>query len=108
MARQTRPAGQGPAAAAGPESGSAGAAAARVVDLTGESPELVAFVLLRYLAQIERAASRTAATPQNFDRKWLLDAYAECLEAVKGERAREAGQATQSSATVAGTRSGRK
>lgn len=62
-------------------------AANRPLDLTGDSPELVAFGLLRYLAQIEQQESRSAGLPRVFDRKWMLDAYAECLEAAKGQRA---------------------
>jgi hypothetical protein len=55
-------------------------AVGRPVDLTGDSAELVAFALLRYLAQIEQD------TGQVFDRAWMLDAYAECLEAAQGRR----------------------
>jgi hypothetical protein len=56
----------------------------RAVDLAGDSPELVAFALLRYLAQIERQIP--APNRPTFDRKWMLDAYSECLEAAKGQR----------------------
>ena len=41
----------------------------------------IAFALLRYLAQIEQDSG------QIFDRAWMLDAYAECLETVRGNRA---------------------
>ncbi len=58
----------------------------RPLDLTGESPELIAFGLLRYLAQLEQQDSRQNGTVRVFDRKWMLDAYAECLEAAKGQR----------------------
>ena len=61
-----------------------------MVDLSGDSQELVAFVLLRYVAQLERQSTRTGGAQTVFDRKWLLDAYAECLEVVKGERGRAA------------------
>jgi hypothetical protein len=54
----------------------------RAIDLIGDSPELVALGLLRQLAQIEHPAQN----PSQLDRKWLLDAYAECLEAVQGKR----------------------
>ncbi|WP_331295665.1 hypothetical protein [Methylobacterium hispanicum] len=54
----------------------------KVPELSGDSPELIAFALLRYLAQLEQAQS---PRPQ-FDRTWLLDAYTECLSAVKGQR----------------------
>jgi hypothetical protein len=57
---------------------------ARPVDLEGDSPELVAFALLRYLAQLEQP--RAASEGIDFNRAWLLDAYAECLEAVRGLR----------------------
>jgi hypothetical protein len=62
------------------------AGATRVVDLKGEGPELVAFALLRYLAQIEQQQVQSGVAHRSFDRRWLLDAYAECLEAVKGNR----------------------
>ena len=55
--------------------------AGRPIDLAGDSPELIAFALLRYLAQIEQDSG------QVFDRAWMLDAYAECLETVRGNRA---------------------
>jgi hypothetical protein len=58
--------------------------ASRPVSLEGDSPEVVAFALLRYLAQLEQATARETGTV--FDRDWMLDAYAECLEAVKGNR----------------------
>lgn len=60
------------------------AVSTRPVDLAGESPELIAFALLRYLAQLEQHNS------DEFDRAWMLDAYAECLEAVQGKRIRKA------------------
>jgi hypothetical protein len=58
--------------------------ASRPVNLEGDSPEVVAFALLRYLAQLEQGTARQTGTV--FDRDWMLDAYAECLEAVKGNR----------------------
>jgi hypothetical protein len=54
------------------------------VNLEGDSPEVVAFALLRYLAQLEQASARQTGVV--FDREWLLDAYADCLDAVKGNR----------------------
>ena len=57
----------------------------RPVNLQGDSPEVVAFALLRYLAQLEQGRARQ--TGAVFDREWLLDAYADCLAAVKGDRA---------------------
>jgi hypothetical protein len=56
-------------------------AGARPLDLAGDSPELIAFALLRYLAQLEQQDDGVV-----FDRGWMLDAYAECLEAVQGNR----------------------
>ncbi|MFZ2868636.1 hypothetical protein [Zavarzinia sp.] len=75
------------------EDGPAGSAN-RPLDLTGDSPELVAFGLLRYLAQIEQQEARQSSTAKTFDRKWMLDAYAECLEAAKGQRVVGAGART--------------
>jgi hypothetical protein len=62
--------------------GSAGGTS-RALELAGDSPELVAFALLRYLAQIEQASEGDRG---DFDRTWLLDAYSECLRAVRGDR----------------------
>lgn len=59
-------------------------ASSRPVNLEGDSPEVVAFALLRYLANLEQA--RANETGIVFDREWLLDAYADCLDAVKGHR----------------------
>ncbi len=56
----------------------------RPVNLQGDSPEVVAFALLRYLAQLEQGSARETGVV--FDREWLLDAYADCLAAVKGDR----------------------
>ncbi|MGO4706848.1 hypothetical protein AB4072_13850 [Microvirga sp. 2MCAF38] len=60
----------------------------RTVNLEGDSPELVAFALLRNVVQVEQAhANQTGVV---FDRDWLLDAYADCLEAVRGGRVKAA------------------
>ncbi len=69
-------------------------AGSRPVNLEGDSPEIVAFALLRYLAQLEQG--RAHQTGVVFDREWLLEAYADCLATVKGERVSSAG-AEQSS-----------
>jgi hypothetical protein len=53
---------------------------ARAISLVGDSPELIAFSLLRSIAQMEQKPSGQR------DREWLLDSYAECLSAVRGER----------------------
>ena len=71
---------------------SRGEASGRPVNLQGDSPEVVAFALLRYLAQLEQSQARDTGVV--FDREWLLDAYADCLDAVKGNRApSDAGEA---------------
>ncbi|MBM6582763.1 hypothetical protein ILT44_21385 [Microvirga sp. BT689] len=76
---------------------SRGEASSRPVNLQGDSPELVAFALLRYLAQLEQARSRE--TGVIFDRDWMLDAYADCLDAVKGNRVpSEGGEASAAGA----------
>lgn len=62
----------------------------RPVDLVGDSAELVAFALLRNVVQMEQKNS----TDLKLDRKWLLNAYAECLRAVRGERALTADSTT--------------
>lgn len=61
----------------------------RSVDLNGDSPELIAFALLRTIAQIEQ--QEAGKDLSRFNREWLLDAYAECLEAVQGRRTGRAG-----------------
>jgi hypothetical protein len=66
------------------QTGTRETAGSRPIDLAGDSPELVAFALLRHLAQLEERAARNDLS--RFDRTWLLDAYAECLAAVRGER----------------------
>lgn len=53
----------------------------RAFELVGDSPELVAFGLLRSVVQIEQKQRSV-----QIDRAWLLDAYAECLSAVQGNR----------------------
>jgi hypothetical protein len=70
----------------GATSGSAqigGVAGGRGVELEGDSPELIAFVLLKNIVQIEQSKQNVAV----FDKAWLLDTYAECLAAVHGKRA---------------------
>jgi hypothetical protein len=55
-----------------------------VIELVGDSPEIVALALLRQLAQLEQ--QELDPTQVSFDRNWLLNAYAECLAAVRGLR----------------------
>ena len=45
-----------------------GAVGGKAVDLAGDSPELIAFALLRYLAQLEQQNDDIV-----FDRAWMLD-----------------------------------
>ncbi|HVZ02293.1 MAG TPA: hypothetical protein VHA35_22495 [Dongiaceae bacterium] len=57
-----------------------------------ETPESVAYRLLMLVADLE---SRTmhgnpAKDRTNADRKWILDTYAECLQAVKAPHERKA------------------
>ena len=68
----------------------------RPVNLQGDSPEVVAFALLRYLAQLEQGTARQTGVV--FDRDWLLDAYADCLAAVKGDRPAAAGESIDATA----------
>lgn len=58
------------------------------VVLGENSPEEVALKLVRMIAEIERKAlhSNPSGAYQAADRKWLLDTYAECLQAVRGYR----------------------
>jgi hypothetical protein len=55
----------------------------RAVELMGDSPELIAFVILKSIIQVEQARDRNAI----LDKEWLLSNYADCLAAVKGEYA---------------------
>lgn len=54
----------------------------RAIELVGDSPEIVALALLRQIAQAERRLGTT----EGISREWLLDTYAECLAATRGER----------------------
>ncbi len=59
-----------------------------VVHIGENSPEHVAYRLLQQVMNIERM-SPTQDPAQGWrpaDRKWLLDTYAECLQATKGFR----------------------
>lgn len=73
-------------AAAAPASGSATTSrggGSGGVDISGDSPELIAFVLLKSIVQVEQSRQQ----PHVFEKDWLLDTYAECLAAVQGKRA---------------------
>ena len=52
------------------------------VDISGDSPELIAFVLLKSIVQVEQSRQEAHV----FEKDWLLDTYAECLAAVQGKR----------------------
>lgn len=56
-----------------------------VVHIGENSPEEVAFKLMRHVSVIENK-SLYAGEPNSVNRKWLLDTYAECLRAVQGNR----------------------
>lgn len=55
----------------------------RGVELVGDSPELIAFVILKSIIQVSQAQDRNAV----FDKEWLLENYADCLAVVKGQMA---------------------
>jgi hypothetical protein len=59
-----------------------------------ETPEAVALELLREIAYAEdkniRGANITTKEAK-VDREWILDAYAECLEIVRGHRTKTRG-----------------
>jgi hypothetical protein len=61
---------------------------APVVHIGENSPEEVAYKLVVIIAQHEGKQLHTTPTRQaTADRKWLLDTYAECLQATTGRRA---------------------
>jgi hypothetical protein len=58
-----------------------------VVHITPNSPEKIAFDLMERVAFIEwKRIGRNQEYLTKTDRKYLLDTYAECLEAAKGLR----------------------
>ena len=59
-----------------------------VVHIGENSPEHVALELMRKIASVEqRILHYSSEQPERVaDRKWILDAYAECLHAVRGYR----------------------
>lgn len=75
-------------AAAAPSTGTAavnrgsGGGGGGGVDISGDSPELIAFVLLKSIVQVEQSRQQQHV----FEKDWLLDTYAECLDAVQGKR----------------------
>ena len=54
------------------------------VHIGENSPEQAAYKLLQIVAGSE--GKKIHPNNANADREWLLDAYAECLQAVKGYR----------------------
>jgi hypothetical protein len=62
---------------------------APVVHIGENSPEHVAYRLLLDIQRIERKVFSGGEIKQGWsgaDRKWVLDTYAECLQAAKGYR----------------------
>lgn len=62
---------------------------APIVHIGENSPEQVALKLLEAVAKVERKLLYPAQNPEPdtvASRKWILDTYGECLEAVKGGR----------------------
>lgn len=60
-----------------------------VVHIGENSPEQVAYKLLERVASVENKLLYFTKQPdgsQVADRQWILDAYSECLAAVKGFR----------------------
>lgn len=55
------------------------------IEIDGDSEEAVALALLQMVARAEGKMDATGEL-KGADRKWILDAYVECLGAVMGER----------------------
>ena len=56
-----------------------------VVHIGENLPEYIAFELMHIIALAE-GKNLSVGTPVNADREWILDTYAECLGAVRGNR----------------------
>lgn len=58
------------------------------IHLGENSPEHVAYKLLNHIAHLEsKSLNGSIDHPErNASRKWLLDTYAECVNAVRGHR----------------------
>jgi len=52
-------------------------------DIGSWTPEHIAYVLLGMVARAEQKALNKTDSGATPDRKWLLDAFAECMESVK-------------------------
>lgn len=50
------------------------------------TPEFVAYRLLERVAELEGVALSRGGKDKPASRKWLLDTYAECLDAARGAR----------------------
>lgn len=57
-----------------------------VVHIGENSPEEVAYKLMKDISNVERRPLFNTEKVQPADRAWILDTYAECLEAVRGYR----------------------
>src|SRR5687768_3433472 len=63
--------------------------AAPVVHIGENSPERIAYKLMDHIATVEKKImfhTRELEGRQTVDRQWILDTYAECLQAVQGKR----------------------
>lgn len=59
---------------------------APVVHIGENSPEEVAYRLMKTIASNEGKTINPMGNNISADRKWILDTYAECLDAVRGSR----------------------
>ena len=60
------------------------------VHIGENSPQRIAYVLLGHIRDVEgRIFHRSSERGETADRKWILDTYAECLDAVTGQRPRK-------------------
>jgi len=57
-----------------------------VVHIGENSPERIALILFEHIARAERKDLYPARGEQGTDRQWILDTYAECINAVRGLR----------------------
>ena len=62
---------------------------APIVHMSENSPEQVAFKLLREVASVESKKAFGATQGAEIGRKWLLDTYAECLLSVRNPGSRK-------------------
>ncbi|HEX3945272.1 MAG TPA: hypothetical protein VHW69_14400 [Rhizomicrobium sp.] len=57
-------------------------------DSSGSTPEYIAYGMLGLIARVERKSLTAGSPGANPDRKWLLDTFAECMEATKNPERR--------------------